>query len=762
MVRLSVFARAALFFALPACSHTITCRGQLIERFDDPVLDARWTGDPGKFSVYNGQLRLTAAGGGGAYLSTPSASIVDASWEFFIQMAFNPSSANYARVYLVSNQPSLASPLSGYYVGIGENADDISLYKQTGTVRTKLIDGADQRLNLDDVQVSVRVTRSAEGTWALHTRLASEADWQQEGAATDAGHYDAQYFGILCSFSATRSDKFFFDDITVAGLPYVPVVVAQKEIIFTELFADPTPAVGLPEEEFVEIYNRGDRHVDVEGFSVSDGTTEALMPAYKMAPKTYLVLCLNENAYRPFGATLGLKNFPSLNNAGDQLVLRTRAGATIDSVSYNLSWYRSSTRQEGGYSLELIDIENICAEESNWVASDSWIGGTPAQPNSVSASHPDATPPEVVSVEADELSVTITCSEKLLDVLPDAADFILEPSISIDNVTWLDAGLRKFRLTFDKKLDPGTTYTLAIRSLRDCAGNEMVAASVRFQLPATPVAHDVVINEVLFNPLPGGVDFVEIYNRSDKYFNLKHWRIARRLDDGTLAAARIDVPLTLPPQGYLAFTSSTAILREHYPQAAWPRLHLLDIPNFPDDGGEALLLDPDMRVIDQLKFDDGMHSPFLTATEGVSIERIDPAAAAHNRDNWKSASASVHYATPGYLNSNSSPSHTPDHSVVVDPPVFQPVFGTPTFTQIRYVFDAGSNVANVLILDQAGRTVKTIANNVLLGTEGFFRWDGDSDEGRLVYPGYYVVAFEIFDATGASRRYLKRVAIAPE
>ncbi|NJM26740.1 MAG: hypothetical protein HC859_15940 [Bacteroidia bacterium] len=761
MVRLSVFARAALL-ALVVCSPIMTCHGQLIESFDGPALDSRWSGDLSMFNVREGTLHLGATAAGNAYLSTPSPAIVDATWEFVVRMEFNPSSTNYARVYLVASHASLNSPLSGYYIAVGENADDVSLYKQSGTSRTRLVDGVDQRLNLDQAAVSVRVTRSAGGVWSLLTKLVNEQDWQHEGIAIDTEHYSSQYFGVLCNFSATRSDKFSFDDIRITGSPYVPVAVEKKEIIFTELFIDPTPMVGLPEDEFVEIYNRGDKHIDIEGFTLTAGSTEVAMPKYTMAPKAYLVLCNDDAAFRPFGAAVGLKNFPSLNNTGGQLVLRTRTGSLVDSVSYNISSYRSNTKQDGGYSIELIDTENICADESNWVASDSWLGGTPAQPNSVHASRPDHTPPEVIAVIAEAQSLVITCSEKLLETLPGVTDFSVEPGIEIDKVTWAEAGLRKLRLTFDQHLNPGVTYTLTIKTLRDCAGNEMPPASMLFQLPSSPGVQDVVINEILFNPLPGGVDFVEIYNRSDKYFNLLHWRIARRLDDGVLSVSRIDEPLVMPPQSYLALTPSTAIVTDQYPQAAARQLYTLDIPNFPDEGGTVLLLSPDMVVMDELQFDERMHSPFVTGAEGVSIERIDPNVAARIRDNWKSASAGRGYATPGSRNSNSSVSYQFDHSIVIDPPVFQPAFGTPTFTQIRYAFSVGGNIANVLILDQQGRTVKTVANNTLLGTEGFFRWDGDSDDGKLTYPGYYVVAFEVFNATGTTRRYLKRVAIAPE
>jgi flagellar hook assembly protein FlgD len=95
----------------------------------------------------------------------------------------------------------------------------------------------------------------------------------------------------------------------------------------------------------------------------------------------------------------------------------------------------------------------------------------------------------------------------------------------------------------------------------------------------------------------------------------------------------------------------------------------------------------------------------------------------------------------------------------VEPEIFQPLISGQDFTQIKYRFDRGGFVANIKIIDHQGRVIRQLAHNELLGTEGFFRWDGDQDNGSRARMGYYLVSFEIFDEGGILKTYKRRVAV---
>ncbi len=101
-------------------------------------------------------------------------------------------------------------------------------------------------------------------------------------------------------------------------------------------------------------------------------------------PNEYMLLTSTTNAPK-FSKALGVTSFPSLGNLGDRIVLRDPGGTAIDSVAYSLSWYHSSEKADGGWSLELIDVNNPCGEGDNWTASEDIDGGTPGEINSVLA-----------------------------------------------------------------------------------------------------------------------------------------------------------------------------------------------------------------------------------------------------------------------------------------------------------------------------------------------------------------------------------------
>lgn len=556
------------------------------------------------------------------------------------------------------------------------------------------------------------------------------------------------------ALSTATADFFFFQE--------VPAVF--KDVIITEIFPDPAPIIGLPEAEFIELYNRSNKIINLAGWKFTDGSSTAILSGM-LQPGEYKIITANASValFTPFGSTTGVANFPTLNNSSDNLELQRSDNVLVDKVSYSDTWYKDDDKKQGGYTLELIDPANPCGEDDNWTASESAAGGTPGKQNSVFENKPDLTGPQLRSaVPLSETSIVLKFNEKLKAGEPAVTNFTLTPEIQLQSVAFTDASLTAVTLTLTQALTARVLYTLTVRNVYDCNGNEIQAgfSTAEFALPEPAAENDLVLNEVLFNPRPTGIDFVEIYNNSDKYINLKTCQLAN-YENGQLLNAK---PITgqdvlLKPYAYGVFSVNKNIVKGEYLLAV--ENNLLDVASLPsmnDDQGTIAIANGN-TVVDFFAYSDDYHSQFLKNTEGVSLERISVSARTNDASNWQSASASAGFATPGYANSNARGEILSDQ-VTVDPEIFEPLSGQPAFTQIHYNFSSGGYVANVKILDAQGREVKQLANNSTLGTSGFFRWDGDMNNGSKARTGYYIVWIEIFNTSGRVDSFRKRVIIA--
>jgi hypothetical protein len=545
----------------------------------------------------------------------------------------------------------------------------------------------------------------------------------------------------------------------------IPATPNAKDIIISEIFPDPDPVIGLPAAEFVEIHNRSSKPFDLRGWKLSDGSSMALFSTKILSPNKYLIVTSSSNLalFSAFNNVVGLTNFPSLNNSGDLLTLKSVSGLTVDSVNYSSTWYQDDDKANGGWSLELIDPENTCGEGNNWIASVDAKGGTPGKQNSVFANKPDLIGPKLISVAAVRPTQLLLAFDEKLEKPLGSVTFTISPSTTISKYDFNNSALTEIKIELNQALTLRQLYYLQISNLRDCAGNFIQSNfdHLDFALPEVADSLDILVNEILFNPRPGGVDFVEIFNKSPKYINLKNFKIAN-LENGVIKNQKtISTDLVLAPSSFIAFTTDAAILKTQYVMGVEKNFYSNDPPSFNDNEGSVALVSDKGKVIDYFLYSDKYHSALLKDKEGVSLERISVKQDSNLPSNWKSASSTTGFATPGYLNSNSRPESLFDENAIrMEPEIFSLQRPGLDFSKINYHFDQSGFVANVKIVDQQGRLIKTIANNETLGFEGFFRWDGDRDDGSKARLGYYLVWFEVFDLNGTMRAFRERVVVA--
>lgn len=258
---------------------------QFVDDFSDGDFTANptWSGDAANFEVDGSQkLHLNApAESDTSYLSVSSEAIDDATWEFLVELDFNPSSSNLARVYLVSNSSDLKGSLNGYYVRLGgETEDRISLYRQTGTSSTQLITSADGLLSTDPSGARVRVTRTASSDWELLADTSGGTSFVSFGTVNDTTYEQSLYSGVWCKYTSTRSDKFYFDDFNVTGNPFVdseaPTVESVSVISNTQVDVQYSEPVDQATAETLTNYS-ADGSLGNPSVAQRDGSVQSLV-----------------------------------------------------------------------------------------------------------------------------------------------------------------------------------------------------------------------------------------------------------------------------------------------------------------------------------------------------------------------------------------------------------------------------------------------------------------------------------------------------
>lgn len=317
-------------------------------------------------------------------------------------------------------------------------------------------------------------------------------------------------------------------------------------------------------------------------------------------------------------------------------------------------------------------------------------------------------------------------------------------------------------LQFLSTFEEGEKYNLSISAIKDINGNEMDEATLEF-IYYNARLNDVVINEVLFNPKTGGVDFIELYNRSPYSINLLNLNIAKRNEEGQIDS-KYDISNyhnLFAPGTYLVVTSDTLNIQKNY-STGGTFVQIKTMPSYPDDKGTVVIYDDRDSIIDQFTYNKDMQYPLISNENGVSLERIDFNMPTQDIKNWHSAAKTVGYATPGLKNSqykNMSQAIS-EGEVTIDPEIFSPdEDGYNDILYINYDIPEGGN-ADVFIFDKNGRKIRTIEKNNLLATKGYWTWDGLNDDKTKAKIGIYAVVVKVFSLEGKVKIYRKSVVLS--
>ena len=529
-------------------------------------------------------------------------------------------------------------------------------------------------------------------------------------------------------------------------------------VVFNEIMADPEPIIGnLPEYEYLELYNSTEFAINLEDWTLAKETDSCDFPAYQFNPKEYLVIG-SEDAIDALPNNinkLAVSGFITLNNTDLTLLLKSKIGALIDIVNYKSSWHEDAFKAAGGFSLERIDVNNL-SEIDNWTSSCDANGGTPGFKNSVAADNPDNISPAVAKLYADNnISLKVEYSEPIFTKhLKNTQNYTLSDDLNISLVITSKDISTQATLYLSEHLDSGKIYEIKVDNILDISGNEMEKSSHKVAVCHSPKEQEIVINELMFYPLYGEAEYIELYNTMDIPFDLSKIFLTQRDDYGNweIGKALSDYPQILEPESFIVLTNESEMLQNQYEIEDEKLLEISSFPSLGNESGNFGILLSNATVIDKLNYSESLHSTALSDTRGVALERINPTVATDIESNWFSASFIQDYGTPGRINSQYKIENTPiepDKCVTLDAEYFTPDGdGNADFLKISINSKHEDSRVRIQIFNQRAVVVKEMLNNTYLGANSTIIWDGTDSSGARCPMGPYIIWVEIVTADG--------------
>jgi len=438
--------------------------------------------------------------------------------------------------------------------------------------------------------------------------------------------------------------------------------ISVNDIVINEIMFDPTPRVYLPEAEYIELYNNSDQDVVMDGWKLFVGKKKYTIPTNTLKSGEYLVLTKDVSLF-PDINVLQVK-ITSLSNSGTTLRIETATGEMINSIAYSSKMFDDVAKDDGGWSLELINPNNNCIKKENWTGSVNPNGGTPGKENSIL----DLTYfPEVVTnitkvVANDDVSaITVTLSNYVdKSSLLMKTDYTDAYTLSLEN---MPDGSSEVEIDLNGSIGASENY-FVFEGLKSCDGKDVLSDTIWASSFQNIERGDILVSEVMFNPKKGTNDFVELYNNSEKYLSLRSASISNFIVDGTDVSNEnvkklTDENIIFKPHSYIVVTNDVDVTMANYNSGHRQRfVEISSMPRLNNTQGNIAILNPSLEFVDELAYTYKMYSDKEKIKGGWSLELINPDNKCVKSENWD-GSLDVSGATPGLENSIKNTDHYP-------------------------------------------------------------------------------------------------------
>ena len=411
------------------------------------------------------------------------------------------------------------------------------------------------------------------------------------------------------------------------------------------------PSTGEP--EWVELYNRTSQPINLKKWRCGDNTTLTTITNNDVfvQPSSFIVLSRDSTIknFFPNLTDFVVFNLPALNNTGDAVVLKDSLSVLIDSLSFMPDWGGSS----GGRSLERISVNSPSTVKENWGTSKNKYKATPGYINSLSQKDFDLQVADIVfnptfpffgdnvSISARVKNLGINTSDFNLKLFEDT-DLDTLPDILIDSLSGLnvlpgDSSLIQFSYTlFNLQNERGFFIISEFIQDQDTSNNYFYKRISPGYQPNT-----ILVNEIMYAPINGEPEWIEIFNNSNDSINLKNWSVTDIFT--TPATVKIADDIYIKAKSYFVLAKDTTIQLFH--RVIPSKVIKLNLPVLNNDIDGVILKDNRGMTIDSVKYFSDWGG-----TGGKSLERISIASPSNLSGNW-SSSTDLELSTPGRINS---------------------------------------------------------------------------------------------------------------
>ena len=318
-------------------------------------------------------------------------------------------------------------------------------------------------------------------------------------------------------------------------------------------------------------------------------------------------------------------------------------------------------------------------------------------------------------------------------------------------------------LTFDKDFIENINYTLTIKNISDPAGMLIndTSLTIRYHVIAQ---NELLINEILFNPVTGGSDFIELYNNTEYEIQLNNLQIFYYdpADDSNIKYCTIATDKKLSSHAYAVISPDTSNIKSNYTTGG-VFVQCEQMPGLPDEEGIVVIKNFQNSSLDSVYYSSDMHFALITDENGVSLERLSFTSPSDDVNNWHSAAQTSGFATPGLKNSQSfseSASDDKNDWIIIENESFTPDGdGYKDYLIIKFQTSLIDPCVTIKIYNSNGYLLRDLADNVTVSQDGLITWDGTDNNNNVVNSGIFVIYAEIFSPAEKTSKKVEKACV---